>query len=165
NENVTPGLTGSVTPGLTGSATPGLTGSATPGLAGVSEEAFEEGWNTLFGPLVPGIEELLIRLKKNYRLVALSNTNKIHAQFWKNKYARILPHFERVFCSNEIKARKPEKRAYQIVLNYLELKPGDVIFLDDMEENIEGAEGMRIQSIRVKTIPQVIQDLEGNGVL
>ena len=39
------------------------------------------------------------------------------------KYADVLKHFEKIFSSHELKNRKPEGKTFQIVLDYLHLKP------------------------------------------
>ena len=66
------------------------------------------------------------------RLVALTNTNYIHARDWRVRYADILTYFEKVFASHETKARKPDAESFRIVLNYLGMDPGKVVFFDDI---------------------------------
>lgn len=125
----------------------------------LSDEDFDNGWNSLYGGLVPGIEELLQDLKTHYRLVALTNTNEIHAKKWRIICAPLLHFFEKVFSSHEIHARKPERRAYKIVLEYLDLGPDEVIFLDDNPEFVSAAAAMNIESIHVKSFKQMVEDL------
>lgn len=136
------------------------------GLIGVnlSVEDFATGWNRIYLDAFPGIEKTLINLKKNYRLVALTNTNATHARVWPGKYASELQHFEKIFSSHEMGFRKPEVKAYTIVLNYLELAPQEVIFLDDTIPNIIGADAIGIKSIVVKSSSQMIEDLRKSGI-
>jgi putative hydrolase of the HAD superfamily len=98
----------------------------------ISDEKFDKGWNSIYLDLVPGIKQLLQELKQKHRLVALTNTNEIHAKKWRIMYASILDCFERVFS-----------------LNYLRLNPDEVIFLDDNTENVQAASEMNIASIHV----------------
>lgn len=130
----------------------------------LSVEDFATGWNRIYLDAFPGIEKTLITLKKNYRLVALTNTNATHARVWPAKYANELQHFEKIFSSHEMGFRKPEVKAYTIVLNYLELAPQEVFFLDDTIPNITGAEAIGIKSITVKSSPQMIEDLRKEGI-
>lgn len=130
----------------------------------ISDEKFDKGWNSIYLDLVPGIKQLLQELKQKHRLVALTNTNEIHAKKWRIMYASILNYFEKVFSSHEIHARKPEQKAYNTVLNYLRLNPDEVIFLDDNTENVQAASEMNITSIHVTSFKQMVEDLSKLGV-
>ncbi|MGI4741481.1 MAG: HAD-IA family hydrolase [Janthinobacterium lividum] len=91
--------------------------------------------------------------------MALTNTNSIHAQVWKTKYRESLRHFDKVFCSHELKTRKPEKQAYHCVLDYLGVEPQQTIFLDDSQANTTGAAQLGIQTILVESPQQMQVDL------
>ena len=130
----------------------------------LSQEDFETGWNRIYLDAFPGIEKTLVKLKKNYRLVALTNTNSVHARVWPGKYADVLQHFEKIFSSHETGLRKPEKKAYTMVLDYLGLTAGEVIFLDDTIPNIIGAEEAGIKGIVVLSSSQMIADLQKQGI-
>jgi len=125
----------------------------------ISNGEFDNGWNRIYLDLVPGIYQLLKDLKPNYGLVALTNTNEIHARKWKIKYTSVLSYFEKIFCSHEIRARKPEQKAYETVLNYLKLNSNGSIFLDDNSEFVKGASDIGIKSILVKSPKQMIAEL------
>ncbi len=131
----------------------------------INDAEFDRGWNTIYLDIVPGVEDVLRSLKKNFRLVALTNTNEIHAKVWKRKYSPMLGHFEKVFCSHEIGARKPEQKAYLTVLEYLKLKPCDVVFLDDLYEAVHGASEMGITSVLVSSLEQMISELHKLRIL
>jgi putative hydrolase of the HAD superfamily len=77
----------------------------------------------------------------------LTNTNTIHNRIWRLKYADTLRHFEKIFSSHEIETRKPERESYQIVLDYLNCKPTETIFLDDNLENILGAKNLGMATV------------------
>ncbi|UCF70180.1 MAG: HAD family phosphatase [candidate division WOR-3 bacterium] len=130
----------------------------------INEAGFDDGWNSLYGDFVPGIERLLRHLAQSYRLVALTNTNEIHARKWRTMCAPVLPYFERVFSSHEMHARKPEREAYEIVLKYLILHPEEVIFLDDNPEYVSAAMRLNIDSIHVTSFGQMVEGLKNLGV-
>jgi epoxide hydrolase-like predicted phosphatase len=130
----------------------------------ISDDDFDKGWNSLYGDLVPGIERLLQHLNIGYRLVALTNTNEIHARKCRVMCASILCYFEKVFSSHEIHARKPERKAYDIVLKYLGLDADQVIFLDDNPEFVRAASAMHIESIHVTSFNQMVEALKNLGV-
>ncbi|MEO8088035.1 MAG: HAD family phosphatase [Bacteroidota bacterium] len=131
----------------------------------LSDEDFDKGWCDLYLDTYKNIDNLLTGLKHDYKLVALTNTNIIHDKVWKVKYADTLIHFEKVFCSHELKTRKPEKKAYQFVLDYLHVKPGHAIFLDDNSENVKGAAALGIATILVTSQAQMNEGLKKIGLL
>lgn len=130
----------------------------------MSDEDFDNGWNSIYMELVPGIEQLLQELRSTYRLVALTNTNEIHAKKWRILYSSVLEYFEKVFSSHEIGARKPEQKAYETVLNYLGLNPNRTIFFDDNPEFVRAAAAMDITSIRVTSFTQMTDEMRIRGV-
>jgi len=125
----------------------------------LTDQVFDEGWCALYLDTYAGINQLLSGLSKQYQLVALTNTNSIHESVWKTKYCESLSHFDKVFCSHELKARKPEKQAYQSVLDYLGVEPQRIIFLDDSYVNTAGAAQLGIKTILVESQQQMHADL------
>jgi len=123
------------------------------------DDAFDAGWCDLYLAMRRGMDELLMELKQRYRLVALTNTNRIHARVWTKKYSDSLKIFDRIFSSHEMNARKPEAKAYQDVIRYLELRPQEAIFLDDAAVNIEGAAVCGLSTIHVHSHAQMLVDL------
>lgn len=130
----------------------------------LSDEEFDRGWCSLYLDPYPGINKLLAGLKHNYRVVALTNTNSIHAKVWKEKYKDILDCFDRVFSSHEMKARKPEKKSFKAVLEYLKLDPGKTLFIDDRPINVAGAKKFGMQTILVNSQSQMVDDLKKIGI-
>jgi len=125
---------------------------------------FERGWNAIYGDEIIGVRELLIDLKKRYRIIALTNTNETHCKVWIDKFQGTLNIFEKVFISNKIKTRKPEKESFQICLDYLNTLPSETIFLDDKREYVLGAVKLGIKGILVSSFEQMIADLNKIGI-
>lgn len=134
------------------------------GLA-LTEQEFDAGWCDLYLATYPGIDTLLAKLKPHYQLVALTNTNRIHSAVWKVKYADILRYFDNVFSSHELQTRKPEAQAYQRVLDYLQVNPSQVVFLDDNLDNVKGAAQLGIQAVLVTSYTQMNAELHTLGLL
>ena len=61
--------------------------------------------------------------------------------------------------SQEIGYRKPEKETYEHVLNAYPLKPEEILFLDDMPQNIDGARNAGMQAIHVISFEQMRDDI------
>jgi len=120
-----------------------------------SSKDFDTGWNMILKSLTPDIEELIIKLKDKYRLAILSNTNEIHIPIFEKRFEEIFDYFEKKFYSNQIHARKPEKEAYEKILDYFDYPPKKIVILDDREDNIQQAKSMGFETILVESTPQL----------
>jgi len=106
---------------------------------------------------------LIARLKSaNYRLGILSNTEPAHAEF--NRKRGAFKHFDAVVLSCEAGFRKPDIRAYRMVLEKIGLRPDECVFIDDKEEYLAPAESIGIRTILFRSTPQLEADLKKMGV-
>lgn len=55
---------------------------------------------------------------------------------------------------------KPDARFFRLVEQRLKVKPEEIVFLDDLPENIEAAEKLGWKTIHVTDIETAIQKLE-----
>jgi HAD superfamily hydrolase (TIGR01509 family) len=108
---------------------------------------------------VPGTRKIINDLKKNYRVAGFTNMSPEMFAFYTAKWQfdRV---FNKVFHSGELGIRKPEKRAFQAILKKLKTKPENVIFIDDREENVEGAKKAGIQGVQFKNPAQLVRALQ-----
>ena len=126
---------------------------------------FDAAWNSLYRGALPGIEGLLDDLAGRVRLVALTNTNASHAAVWLKLYAGLMRPFERIFLSYEMGARKPEPACFRQVLDYLGLRPEEVVFIDDVAENVEAARQLGLHGIVAQSAGQIRAELARLGVV
>lgn len=111
----------------------------------ISEEDFYDAWSAMLGKVKPERIDMLRQLKDDYRIYALSNINPLHAhachQMLQRDHGIFSFHelFDRVFYSHEMGARKPERRAWEIVAETTGLQPSETLFFDDNKENVEMA--------------------------
>lgn len=129
----------------------------------VSYKIFKRYWNDIFWEN-PGMEKLLIRIKKHYPLFLISNTNALHYTHLKKEF-KLLRHFNRKFPSHEVGARKPDIKIYRRVLKKIGYQPRETVFIDDMKSFIRGARKAGMHAIRFKSLPQLKQDLRKLGIL
>jgi putative hydrolase of the HAD superfamily len=125
---------------------------------------FDRGFNSIYIGVLPGIENVLQMIRTKTRIIALTNTNEIHASEWKVRFAPMLSCFEKVFCSHELQARKPEPNVYVKVLDYLALAPEHVLFIDDYQDNVNGAEVVGINGLHVSSFADLIEGLTRSGL-
>jgi glucose-1-phosphatase len=123
---------------------------------------FSHYWNDIFWEN-PGMEKLLVRIKKHYPLYLISNTNALHFNHIKKNF-KLLRHFDRKFPSHEVGARKPDTKIYRRVLKKIGLRPEETVFIDDMKSFIAGARKTGMHAIRFKTRSRLVKDLRKLGI-
>ncbi|MDD5560902.1 MAG: HAD family phosphatase [Candidatus Omnitrophica bacterium] len=123
-------------------------------------ESFVSIWNEVFffSPKNRAVYHIANRLKKNYRIALLSNTNILHFRHIKSSFP-IFNIFERLFLSFEIGAVKPEKIIYQKVIKELGVLPENIFYTDDRPELVKGASCLGIKSFLFTGAEQLIKDL------
>ena len=91
------------------------------------------------------------------------NTNELHFTFCKENLPalRSIPRF---FLSYEMKASKPDPRYYAIVLDRLGISPELLVFIDDLEENVEGARTAGMNGILFRGPEELEPELEKLGL-
>lgn len=107
---------------------------------------FIKSWNSLLLDIKPERFEMLERLRKEYNLCILSNINNLHLNYI-HKYLKTTyqvldfedRYFDKVFYSHHIGKRKPDSEIYEYIMNNLQVAPEDVLFIDDLAENIAAA--------------------------
>ncbi len=89
-------------------------------------------------------------------VACLSNTNVFHMEKFdeilssSSDYDRISDLMDYTFLSHEIGFRKPQKEAFLRVCEEAQTSPDQILFFDDIEENIDAATALGIESIQVK---------------
>ena len=103
-----------------------------------SLQDLRETWTDFFvGPL-PGIEDLLLRLRKKYRLAFLSNSNEVHAEVIPRNYAALFEKDDRLIFSHRFKTAKPDPEMFQRTLEIIGAPASQAVFVDDLLENVLG---------------------------
>jgi FMN phosphatase YigB (HAD superfamily) len=108
---------------------------------------------------IKGTREIIESLKKNgYRLGLLS----IHAKEWivhcekEFDYHRL---FDSFMYSFEVAICKPEKKAFELMLQKLDVTPEECLFIDDSPKNTASAKDMGITVLDFTTPEQLKNDL------
>lgn len=107
--------------------------------------------------------DLILELRKNYRVFLLSNTNSIHKKAFLSSLENQLginsldQYFETIYLSHEIGLRKPNKDVFEYVLNKENLNADKTLFLDDSIQHIEGAKSIGIQTQLIDSRLDILQ--------
>lgn len=120
-------------------------------------------WNSLLGKIPKERLGLIAKLRENYQVGLLSNTNLIHIhavnKMLKEEHGldNFDPIFDWVFLSYEMGLAKPSPEIYEKMLMDLGTSGDRVLFFDDLEANVKGAAAVGIQAVHV-TGPTVLFD-------
>lgn len=128
-----------------------------------SDQEIEAAWLKIIVDFLPGIPELLRDIREKVTLVALTNTNPPHVNHFKK-----MPEFKsfhKIFASNEVGHRKPDREIFESVARELKLPPSEILFFDDLPENVDSAKGVGFQAIHCYRSAELIRkSLEEFGV-
>lgn len=114
-------------------------------------------------PPIPGMIELVDQLRTaGYKVGLLSNTTEQHVAI--NRTRSIFEHFDAALMSNEIGTRKPEKEAYLKLLEAVGTQAGETVFIDDLSENVAGAQAVGIKGIKFEGREPLTAQLTQLGV-
>jgi putative hydrolase of the HAD superfamily len=113
-------------------------------------------WNNMILNVTADRIEILKKLRKNYQLFLLSNTNELHIQEFKKIFEKDHPNeiwenlFDKIYYSHQINLHKPHAAAWQLVLDENNLKAEETIFIDDTRMHFKAADLIGIKSIWTK---------------
>lgn len=100
---------------------------------------------------------------RGYRLYILSNYCQYMLEA-NRPMMDFLKYMDGVVFSCQVKKLKPEKEMFQVLTEDYGLKPEKSVFLDDMEENCQGAREAGFHAIRFFSFQQAAEELKKLGV-
>jgi len=127
-----------------------------------SYEDFYSAYCDVF-TVAPSVLDLYRRLKPRHRMILLSNTDIVRWTFIKSKFPEIL-FFDGYVLSFDIGAMKPQPEVYLEAIREGGAKPDRMVFIDDMPENVAGAERMGMKGIVLNEGVDLAVELRKFGV-
>jgi putative hydrolase of the HAD superfamily len=127
-------------------------------------EEIIQAWNSMIVGFQPDTIAMLNRLKDQYRLFLLSNTNALHEVYYNNLLHRdhgirnLTDVFEKVYYSHDLNMRKPDHEIFLHVLADSMLDPKETLFVDDTEVHVIAAGELGIHTYHLRT-PQRITEV------
>jgi len=103
-----------------------------------TRDDFKRAMLSIIGRPVPGMDDLVRSLSPLVPLGLLSNTNPLHfeACMGNLKSLQFIPSH---FLSYRLRSLKPEPEIFRQMIELLKLDPHDILYIDDIPENIEAA--------------------------
>jgi putative hydrolase of the HAD superfamily len=120
-------------------------------------------WNAMILDFPIANLDLLLVLKKKYRIFLLSNTNDIHLQAVNRSLKSVTSEknldsfFEKTYYSFEMGMRKPDAEIFNKVCNENQLDKSKTLFIDDTERHILGAQSVGLNTHFLKPGISIIQ--------
>ena len=133
------------------------------GLA-LPDDELSRGWNDIYLGPVAGMADVLGEAAMRWPLFAFTNTNDAHHAHWSIAYASELEVFREIFLSSDLRMRKPDPAAFTAVAARIEVAPGEIMFFDDLAENVAGAQEAGMTGVLVSSAADVRAALAPRGV-
>ncbi len=97
----------------------------------------------------------LRELRKDYRVLLLSNTNPIMmnsriAECFRSEGLEMADYFDGIFTSYEAKCCKPGKEIFDYASRFGNMKPEETLFFDDSQSNVDAARSYGYHAVLVK---------------
>lgn len=114
-------------------------------------------WASLLTDMPVHRLEALLKLKENYRLFLLSNTNEIHWEMAEDLFfcqvegLTLDDYFEKSYLSCRLGMIKPSPEIFEHVLKENGLNPEETVFIDDSPKNCAAAESVGIKAFHSPT--------------
>ncbi|MEG1563023.1 MAG: HAD family phosphatase [Bacteroides sp.] len=121
----------------------------------VTDRQIDAVWNSFLVDIPTFKLDLLLKLRENYVVYLLSNTNDIHWK-WACQHAfpyrgfRVEDYFEKIFLSYEMKMVKPDAEIFQAVIEDTGIVPEQTFFIDDSEANCKTARALGLSTYTPK---------------
>ena len=126
---------------------------------------FHELWSDFFDGAMPGIEELLERVRARYRVAFLSNSNEVHAELIPRKFSSLFAKDDRFIFSHRIKVAKPDPEIFRRALDTIGALAHQVVYVDDLSENVAAARSLGMQAFQFIDTLTLTRQLEAEGLL
>ena len=129
-----------------------------------SPAEFRRIWSDFFDGPIPGIEELLERVRERYRVAFLSNSNEVHAEVIPRQYAALFRKDDRFIFSHRFQCAKPDPELFQRALEVIGALPQQTVFVDDLLENVLAARALGLRAFQFHDSATLLRELVNDGL-
>lgn len=126
---------------------------------------FHRIWSDFFDGPIQGIEDVLERVRQQHRVAFLSNSNEVHAAVIPRMYATLFEKGEQLIFSHRYRLAKPDQEMFKIALELVGTTAKDAVLIDDMVENVLGAQSIGMTAFQFRDSKSLLQDLVREGLL
>jgi hypothetical protein len=108
-----------------------------------TDQEIDGAWNALLFDIPAERIKVIEEVKKNYKILLLSNSNEIHYDLYVRDlqlrfgYREFDELFDKAYFSFDLHLAKPDPDIYEFVMYQHKLKPEETLLIDDRTDNIE----------------------------
>ena len=102
--------------------------------------------------------------RTRHRLGILSNTCRMHWRHCVKRYRVVAESFPVHVLSCDVGAVKPDVEIYRVAAQRAGVSPAEIFFVDDLEDNVNGALAAGFDAVRYVSMPQLAGDLRERGI-
>lgn len=122
-------------------------------------ELLDDVWTEYVGSLNRPLTEFARSLRPRFRTGILSNSF-VGAREREQDAYDFGDMFDAIVYSHEVGHRKPEPAIYAIACERLAVEPAEVLFVDDLQVNVDGARAAGMDAIKFVDTEQAISELD-----
>jgi glucose-1-phosphatase len=121
-----------------------------------TDQEINDAWNALLLEIPEHRVRLLEKIRADYRIFLLSNSNQIHYDFYLKRFSEQFGYpdfdalFEKAWFSFRIGMKKPDIEIFEYVLAVQGLVAAETLFIDDTLMHVKAAESIGIQGYHLK---------------
>lgn len=120
----------------------------------LTDAQIDDAWCSFLLDIPSEKLDMLLELRKKFRVLLLSNTNIIHlpnseTTLYTKNGRKLSDYFDKCYLSYEMKMAKPDKKIFENILATENVQANECLFLDDGLKNTEEAQKLGIQTYLV----------------
>ncbi len=117
----------------------------------LTDDQIRFAWDGMLLGWTPKRIDLIRHLRKHYRILLLSNTNRIHYESYTHSFREQFGFafeelFDELYVSHEMGCRKPHRDIYEKLIAESGITPDRAIFIDDTLVNVNSARESKLQA-------------------
>ncbi len=129
-----------------------------------------EAWNSMLVGIPSYRLDMLEKLRINYSVYLLSNTNALHLE-WIHRYVRKVhrvdsfekQYFDHAYYSHLVGDRKPNASLFKFITEDAFMTPPLTLYMDDIQENLDVAGKLGYETYLVKPGEEIAEYLKERG--
>jgi glucose-1-phosphatase len=111
-----------------------------------------------------GMLEIVQKVSVQCQTALVSNTNELHYNSSLSKFES-LHLLHKHYCSYKLQVMKPAAGFYDAIVRDLNIDPAEMLFVDDLQENVNGAFEAGMQGVKFESVQQLQTSLKGYRIL
>jgi HAD superfamily hydrolase (TIGR01509 family) len=122
-------------------------------------EQLEEAVDSIIQEPVEGMLELVQQVSRDHQTALVSNTSETHYHLSLKRF-EVLRMLQKHYLSFRLQVMKPDRRFYEAIIQDMQTDPAAMLFIDDLESNVEGARLVGMHTVRFEGIEKLKNSLK-----